>query len=73
MPFIFKTKNTFLKFKIHFFIFETRCMFLLKKNGLFNIRNSIFDMRNSIIILIIHFLIFEIGYFFVSPVKHSGT
>ena len=31
MPFIFKTKNKFLKFKIHFFIFETQCMFLFKK------------------------------------------
>ena len=32
MPLIFKTKNKFLIFKIHFLVFETRCMYLFKKN-----------------------------------------
>ena len=38
-------------------------MFLLKKYGFFNIRNSIFYMKKSIIISIINDLILEIGYF----------
>ena len=70
-------KNKFLIFKIHFLVFETRYMFncfmfmlkfiflfLIKKYGFFNIRNSIFYMGNSIIISIINYWILEIGYFF---------
>ena len=64
MPFIFKIKNKFLIFKIHFIVFETRRMFLFKKKyGFCNIRNSISYMRYFIIISIINFLILEIGYF----------
>ena len=63
MPLILETKNNFFIFKIHFHVFETRCMFLLKKYGFLNIRISIFYMRKSIIISIINYLILEIGYF----------
>ena len=64
MPLIFKNKNKFLIFRIHFLVFETLCMFLFKKKyGFFIIRNSIFYMRKSIIISIINHLILEIGYF----------
>ena len=31
MPLIFKTKNKFLIFKIHFRVFETRCIIVFKK------------------------------------------